>query len=83
MAFDQRQRATTRQLVTMAQFPDGSLVCLGRFEARSRQDTTNGKFGAFIGRGRGLQGAGTAAVWNSGILIRDPYSASPPPVRSP
>ena len=38
--------------------------------------TGNGKFGAFIGRGRGLQGAGTAAVWNSGILIRDPYSAS-------
>ena len=43
--------------------------------------TTNGKFGAFIGRGRGLQGAGTAAVWNSGIFIRDPYSASRPPVK--
>ena len=37
-------------------------------------NTTNGKFGAFLGRGRNLQGAGIAAVWNSGILIRDPYS---------
>ena len=36
--------------------------------------TTNGKFGAFLGRGRGLQGAGIAAVWNAGNLIRDPYS---------
>ena len=37
-------------------------------------DTTNGKVGAPLGRGRGLQGAGIAAVWNSGVLIRDPYS---------
>ena len=36
--------------------------------------TTSGKFGAFLGRGRGLQGAGIAAVWNAGNLIRDPYS---------
>ena len=28
--------------------------------------TTAGKFGAFLGRGRGIQGAGVAAVWNSG-----------------
>ena len=34
------------------------------------------KFGAFLGRGRGLQGAGVAAIWNSGLLIRDPYSGA-------
>ena len=38
--------------------------------------TTNGKFGAFIGRGRGITGAGVAAVWNAGELIRDPYSGA-------
>ena len=36
--------------------------------------TGNGKFGAFIGRGRGLPGAGVAAMWAAGTLIRDPYS---------
>ena len=36
--------------------------------------TSNGKFGAFIGLTRGIAGAGVAAVWNSGMLIRDPYS---------
>ena len=36
--------------------------------------TTAGKFGAFIGRGRGIRGAAVAAVWNSAMLIRDPYT---------
>ena len=36
--------------------------------------TTNNKFGAFIGRGRGIDGAGVAAVWDAGELIRDPYT---------
>ena len=31
-------------------------------------------FGAFIGRGRGIDGAAVAAIWDSGMLIRDPYS---------
>ena len=35
--------------------------------------TSNGDFGAFIGRARGITGAGVAAVWNSGQLLRDPY----------
>ena len=39
-------------------------------------DTGNGKFGAFIGRGRGLEGAGVAAVWSDGMLIVDPYSSA-------
>ena len=36
--------------------------------------TSNGDFGAFVGRGRGIRGAAVAAVWNSGQLIRDPYT---------
>lgn len=36
--------------------------------------TAAGDFGAFIGRGRGIEGAGVAAIWDSGMLIRDPYS---------
>ena len=38
--------------------------------------TTNGKFGAFVGRGRGIEGAGVMAMWSSGELLRDPYSKS-------
>ncbi|MDE0052598.1 MAG: hypothetical protein OXO52_22680 [Rhodospirillales bacterium] len=38
--------------------------------------TGNGKFGAFIGRRMGIDGAGVAAVWEAGELIRDPYSGA-------
>ena len=31
-------------------------------------------FGAYIGLGRMQAGAGVAAVWDAGQLIRDPYS---------
>ena len=37
-------------------------------------NTADGDFGAFIGRSRGIEGAGVAAVWSEGQLIRDPYS---------
>lgn len=37
-------------------------------------NTANGDFGAFVGLGRGIDGAGIAAVWDAGQLIRDPYS---------
>ena len=33
-------------------------------------------FGAFVGLGRGLDGAGIAAVWEAGELIRDPFSGA-------
>lgn len=33
--------------------------------------TGNGKFGAFIGLGRGIEGAAISAVWNSAHLVRD------------
>ena len=36
--------------------------------------TADGDFGAFIGRGRGIVGAGVAAIWNSAALVRDIYS---------
>ena len=36
--------------------------------------TTNNKFGAFIGLGRGIEGAAVAAVWSDAELIRDPYT---------
>ena len=39
-------------------------------------DTANGDFGAFIGRGRGIEGAGCACLWAAGELIRDPYSGA-------
>ena len=36
--------------------------------------TAAGDWAAFIGRGRGIEGAGVAAVWNSGLFVRDPYT---------
>ena len=38
--------------------------------------TTNGKFGAFVGLGRGIEGAGVAAIWSDSMLIVDPYSGA-------
>ena len=38
--------------------------------------TAAGDWAAFIGRGRGIEGAGVAAVWNSGLFVRDPYSGA-------
>ena len=40
------------------------------------QNTANGDFGAFMGLARGIEGAAVAAVWDSGQLIRDPYSGA-------
>ena len=38
--------------------------------------TSNGDFGAYLGRMRGIEGAGVAAVWSGATMIRDPYSDS-------
>ena len=38
--------------------------------------TAANDWGAFIGRQRGIEGAGIAAVWESGMLIRDIYSGA-------
>lgn len=39
-------------------------------------NTANGDFAAFMGLGRGIEGAAIAAVWDSAQLIRDPYSGA-------
>ncbi len=46
------------------------------FAARGDLDdgTADGDLGGFVGRARGIEGAAVAAVWESGQLIRDPYS---------
>ena len=49
-----------------------SWMARGEIEAA----TLNNDFGAFIGRGMGIDGAGVAAVWEAGELIRDPYSGA-------
>ena len=36
--------------------------------------TGNNKFGAIVGRARGIRNAAVAAVWGEGQLVRDPYS---------
>ena len=48
------------------------LACSVRGEIEDA--TADGDWGAFVGRGRGIAGAGVAAIWESGMLIRDPYS---------
>ena len=64
--------AATVDNQTIAQFLMASGV---NWSARGDIDTAtaNGDFGAYIGLGRGIDGAGIAAVWDSGQLIRDPY----------
>ena len=38
--------------------------------------TSAGKFGAFVGLARGIEGAGVAPVWETGRLIRDEYTGA-------
>ena len=38
--------------------------------------TANGDFGAYIGLASGVEGASIAAVWESAMMIRDPYSGA-------
>ena len=49
-----------------------SWVTRGEIEAATAADD----FAAFIGLGRGLEGAGVMAMWEAGELIRDPYSGA-------
>ena len=44
--------------------------------ANITEDTTNDEIGAFIGRGRGIDGAAVAGIWDAGELIRDPYTGA-------
>ena len=64
---------TTSTVTTLAKFlRDAGLSWSARGSIENT--TTNNKFGAFVGRGKGIDGAGVAAVWEAGELIRDPYS---------
>ena len=38
--------------------------------------TTNGKFGAYVGLGRGVVGAAVCPVGSQGEMVRDPYSGA-------
>lgn len=49
-----------------------SWMARGEIETMTAADD----FAAFIGRGRGIEGAAVAAVWEAGELIRDPYSGA-------
>ena len=60
---------------TIAQFlMDSGLAWSTRGNIES--DTANGDFGAFMGLARGIEGAGIAAVWETGQLITDPYTSA-------
>ena len=60
---------------TVAQFmKENGLMWMTRGEIETA--TGNGKFGAIIGKSRGIAGAAMAPVWQSGRLIRDVYSAA-------
>lgn len=65
--------ASATENQTLAQFMMASGLSWG-VRGNIETATTNNKFGAFVGRGRGIQGAGIVAMWSSGELLRDPYS---------
>ena len=67
--------ANTNRNESVAQIMNGNGLM---FRSRANIDTAtaNGDFGAFIGRKRGIDGAGVAGIWEAGELIRDPYSGA-------
>ena len=65
----------TADNMTLAAFlRTAGLVWKARGEIETATD--DGDFAAFIGRRVGVDGAGVAAVWEAGELIRDPYSGA-------
>lgn len=58
---------------TIAQFLMRAGLAWG-VRANIDTNTSNGDYGAYIGRMRGIEGAAVAAIWEAGSLIRDPYS---------
>ena len=67
--------ANTNRNESVAQIMNGNGLMF-RSRANIDDNTANGDFGAFIGRKRGIDGAGVAGVWEAGELIRDPYSGA-------
>ena len=61
--------------MTLAKFlREAGLTWMARGSIES--NTADGDIAAFVGRKRGIDGAGVAAIWTAGELIRDPYSAA-------
>ena len=67
--------ANTNRNESVAQIMNGNGLMF-RSRANIDENTANGDFGAFIGRKRGIDGAGVAGLWSAGELIRDPYSGA-------
>ena len=67
--------ANTNRNESVAQIMNGNGLMF-RSRANIDENTASGDFGAFIGRKRGIDGAGVAGIWESGELIRDPYSGA-------
>ena len=58
----------------LAFLKENGLACSVRGEIEA--NSANGNFGAFVGRGRGLEGAAVMPVWESGQLVRDMYTGA-------
>ena len=66
--------STTAEIRSLSQFlRDEGLSWMIR-AGIADSTTADGDFGAVVSRAMGLRGAAVAAVWDSGSLIRDPYS---------
>ena len=66
--------ATADNMTLAAFLRAAGLSWAARGEIETATDADD--WGAFVGRGRGIEGAGVAALWEAGMLLRDPYSAS-------
>ena len=66
---------STSTVTTLAKFlRDAALSWAARGSIEDA--TANGDFAAFVGRRMGIDGAGVAALWSAGELIRDVYSGA-------
>ena len=66
---------STSTVTTLAKFlRDAGLSWAARGSIEDA--TANGDFAAFVGRRMGIDGAGVAALWSAGELIRDVYSGA-------
>ncbi len=61
---------STAENQTLAQFLAASGLSYGSREGIDTA-TAAGDFGAFVGRARGIEGAGVAAMWDAGSMIYD------------
>ena len=74
--------ANTNRNESVAQIMMGNGINFMAREGISEDHDEQPSSAAFIGRNRGIDGAGVAGIWDAGELIRDPYSAVPQKARS-